>query len=189
MRIFLTAIVVAALLVLPASAVAKHDQSAKRAAIAQCKSERGKTKATRKAFKAKYHSFSRCVRQTTAEERAERRAAKRNAAKECRAEQADPNFPASHDGKTFNEVYRNFGKCVSAKAHAKQEAADSKDAQQVSAFKNAAKECEAERNDPNFAGTHGGQTFEQFYGTNKNGRNAFGKCVSGKSGRYTDPIP
>jgi uncharacterized protein YktA (UPF0223 family) len=189
MRTFSTAIVLAALLALPAGAVAKKpDHAAKRAAIAQCKSERGTTKATRKAFHAKYHGFSRCVRQQTAEERAERRAALRNAAKECKAERADPNFPATHDGKTFNEVYRNFGKCVSTKAHAKKEAADTQDQQQASAFKNAAKECQAESADPNFAATHDGKTFEQFYGTNKNARNAFGKCVSGKSQNYSDPI-
>jgi hypothetical protein len=51
-----------------------------------------------------------------------------NAAKECKAEQADPNFAATHDGKTFGEVYGTnandknaFGKCVSSKAKAKGE--------------------------------------------------------------------
>jgi hypothetical protein len=43
---------------------------------------------------------------------------------------------------------------------------------------NAAKECKAERSDPAFAAAHDGKTFEEFYGTNANGRNAFGKCVS-----------
>jgi hypothetical protein len=189
MKTFSTAIVLAALLVLPAGAVAKPHNADKRAAISQCKSERGKTKATRKAFKAKYHSFHACVRQNTAEERAERRAALKNAAKECKAERSDPNFPAAHEGKSFQEVYGNFGKCVSTKAHANKQAEDGQDAQEVTAFKNAAKECDAERSDPNFATTHDGKSFEQFYGTNKNGRNAFGKCVSGKSSSYTDPFP
>ncbi len=59
-----------------------------------------------------------------------------NAAKECKAEQADPDFAASHDGKTFDEFYGTngnpkketpgalknaFGKCVSSKAKAKGE--------------------------------------------------------------------
>lgn len=35
---------------------------------------------------------------------------------------------------------------------------------------------------------HEGKTFEQFYGTNKNGRNAFGKCVSSKTSQYEDPF-
>jgi len=40
-------------------------------------------------------------------------------------------------------------------------------------FKNAAKECRAEREaDP--------EAFQETYGTNRNKRNAFGKCVSGK---------
>jgi len=46
---------------------------------------------------------------------------------------------------------------------------------------NAAQSCRAEQNDANFAANHGGKTFAQFYGTNKNGRNAFGKCVSQKA--------
>jgi hypothetical protein len=41
--------------------------------------------------------------------------------------------------------------------------------------------CKAEQQDPNFAAAHGGKTFDQFYGTNKNGKNAFGKCVSAKA--------
>ena len=46
---------------------------------------------------------------------------------------------------------------------------------------NPSKQCKAERDDPNFAATHGGLSFEDFYGTNQNRRNAFGKCVSGKA--------
>jgi hypothetical protein len=174
MKILSTAIVLAALLVMPVGSAAKPDSDDKRAAIAQCKSERGKTKATRKAFKVKYHSFSRCVRQNTAEEAAERKAARTNAAKECRSEKAK--------GKNA------FGKCVSAKAKEHKDAEDAEDAQEVQAFKNAAKQCQAESADPNFAATHDGKTFEEFYGTNKNGRNAFGKCVSGKTSNYSDPL-
>jgi hypothetical protein len=46
---------------------------------------------------------------------------------------------------------------------------------------NAAQACKAEQNDANFATNHGDKTFAQFYGTNKNGRNAFGNCVSQKA--------
>ena len=46
---------------------------------------------------------------------------------------------------------------------------------------NAAKQCAAERADASFPTTHGAKTFAQFYGTGKNGSNAFGKCVSGKA--------
>ena len=46
-------------------------------------------------------------------------------------------------------------------------------------FKNAAKECRAERDeDP--------ELFQETYGTNGNKRNAFGKCVSGKV--KADPV-
>jgi hypothetical protein len=188
MKTFLIAVLGAAVLVLPAGAVAKPDHADKRAAIKQCKAERGKTKDTRKAFKAKYHSFRRCVRQNAAEEHAEKQAALKNAAKQCKAERADPNFAASHDGKSFGEVYGNFGKCVSTKARERKQAEDKNDAQEVQAFKNAAKECAAERSDPGFPAAHDGKSFEDFYGSNHNKRNAFGKCVSSKSQTYVDPL-
>jgi hypothetical protein len=197
MKTFSAVIVLAAVLVVPATAVAKPDASDKRAAIAQCKAERGKSKATRRAFKAKYHSFSRCIHQNAVEEHAEMKAALKNAAKECKAERADADFPASHDGKTFQELYgtgkngRNaYGKCVSQKARAFKKQEDAADKQDVAAFKNAAKECQSEASDDDFASTHDGKSFEDFYGTNRNHRNAFGKCVSGKAGEehYVDPF-
>jgi hypothetical protein len=65
-----------------------------------------------------------------------------------------------------------FGKCVAKNAGAAQ--------QDVS---NAAATCKAEQSDPNFATSHGGKTFDQYYGANSAkgkgaGANAFGKCVS-----------
>lgn len=60
-----------------------------------------------------------------------------------------------------------FGKCVSARAAATEEAA-------AKARANAAQECAAERDaDP--------AAFAAKYGSNKNDRNAYGKCVSGKA--------
>jgi hypothetical protein len=195
MKTFVTAIVGVAVLVLPAGAAAKPDAADKRAAIEQCKAERGKTKATRKAFKAKYHSFSRCVRQNATEEAAEELAAQKNAAKQCKAERSDPSFASTHGGKSFQEHYGTnkngknaFGKCVSSKARELKAAEDAQDKQEVKAFKNAAKECAAERADEGFPAGHGGKSFEEFYGTNRNKRNAFGKCVSSKSQTYVDPL-
>ena len=188
MKTFLIAVLGAAVLVLPAGAVAKPDHADKRAAIKQCKAERGKTKATHQAFKAKYHSFRGCVRQNAAEEHAEKQAALKNAAKQCKAERADPDFAAAHDGKSFEQVYGNFGKCVSKKAREQKRAEDQDDAQEVQAFKNAAKECAAERSDTGFPATHDGKSFEDFYGSNRNKRNAFGKCVSSKTQTYSDPL-
>jgi hypothetical protein len=50
---------------------------------------------------------------------------------------------------------------------------DAADAQEVAETKNAARECAAERATDRAA-------FKEEYGTNKNGKNAFGKCVSRK---------
>jgi hypothetical protein len=104
-----------------------------------------------------------------------------NAAQQCKAEQADPNFAASHNGQTFDQFYgtnhndRNaFGKCVSSKVQAAE-------VQQNQNVQNAAQQCRAERGDPNFAAGHGGKSFTDFYGTNRNKKNAFGKCVSQKA--------
>jgi hypothetical protein len=90
----------------------------------------------------------------------------------CTAEQADPNFAANHDNKSFAEFYGTgpkhknaFGKCVSLKAKT---ALD----QQQSATQNAARSCKAERSSMTLA------EFRAKYGKNANDRNAFGKCVS-----------
>jgi hypothetical protein len=104
-----------------------------------------------------------------------------NAAQQCKAEQADPNFAATHGGMTFDQFYgtnhndrNSFGKCVSGKVPAAV-------AQQGENLQNAAQQCRAERSDPNFAAGHGGESFTDFYGSNKNKKNAFGKCVSQKA--------
>jgi hypothetical protein len=119
MKRITVAIGLVAALALPAGAAAapKPSQADKRAAIAQCKSERGKTRATREAFKARYRSMSRCVREKAREEAAEREAAQSNAAKECRAERAAMGAQAFADRYGANGNGRNaFGKCVSGKA-------------------------------------------------------------------------
>jgi hypothetical protein len=181
MKTITLAIGLVAALALPGLATAKPpvDQANMQAAHAECKTERGKTKATREAFKAKYHSMSRCVRETAAEEAAEEVAALKNASKECKAEAADPDFAADHEGKTFAEFYgangngkNAHGKCVSAKAKAKKAEMDAEDAEEAEDFKNAAKACAGERR------SLGTSAFADKYGTNQNKSNAFGKCVS-----------
>jgi hypothetical protein len=94
-----------------------------------------------------------------------------NAAKQCKAEQADANFATTHNGLTFDQFYgtndndrNSFGKCVSGKVH---EALDQEDEND----QNAAQQCRAERN-------LDADAFRDKYGTNKNKKNAFGKCVS-----------
>jgi hypothetical protein len=111
-----------------------------------------------------------------------------NAAQACKAERADPDFATNHGGATFDQTYGTnhnqknaFGKCVSAKAKAQQAA-------NAANIQNAAQLCRAERSDSTFATNHGGASFADFYGTNHNNRNAFGKCVSGKAKASTPPV-
>ncbi len=125
-----------------------------------CSAEKHADKA---AFEATYgpkHAMRNCKRA----HRDEGEAVAKNAAQECKAErEADPALFEQTYG--TNDNYSNaFGKCVSSKV--KDEAAeDGED------FDNAAKECRAERReDPD--------AFRETYGSNRNGRNAFGKCVS-----------
>jgi hypothetical protein len=98
--------------------------------------------------------------------RPEVKQASKSAAKECKAE--------GLKGK-------EFGKCVSGKVNQDQ-------AEDRAETVNAARTCKAEREDPNFAASHDGKTFDEFYGTNTPnpkgkgaGKNAFGKCVSSKA--------
>jgi hypothetical protein len=114
------------------------------------------------------NAFGKCVSQWSRAEHQNRISAR----EACSAEKADPNFAASHDGKSFDEFYgtgpqhRNaFGKCVSSKAKSA-----SDEARQDTL--NAAKACKAERAEL------GPAEFRAKYGKNANDRNAFGKCVS-----------
>ncbi|HEX8066187.1 MAG TPA: hypothetical protein VF520_06650 [Thermoleophilaceae bacterium] len=95
----------------------------------------------------------------------------KNAAKYCKALKkaaGEDNFKAMFGGKK-----NAYGKCVSkaARRDAKQE---------DQAHASAAKQCKAEQamSDEDFKAAHGGKTFAELYGTNKNGKNAYGKCVS-----------
>jgi hypothetical protein len=174
MKKILTASVLAAVLVVPTGAVAKPDKAERATAKAECKAERGKLPETREAFRTKYKGFSDCVRQTAQEEEAENESARQNAAQECKAER-------SEDPDAFKETYGTnengknaFGKCVSGKAKEKKAEMDAADAQDAREFRKAAKACAAEREEM------GTEAFAEEYGTNANGKNAFGKCVSGK---------
>src|SRR6266567_2620236 len=67
----------------------------------------------------------------------------------------------------FSKAYPTFGACVSRYAPVEQQVTLSAEAT-----------CTAQQADPNFASTHDGKTFTEFYGTGQNGSDAFGKCVS-----------
>jgi uncharacterized protein YktA (UPF0223 family) len=148
-------------------ASAKTSKADKREAQKECRALRGDTDATREAFKAQYRNFGACVSEKAREAKAERKKAKRNAAKDCRDER-------TADAAAFKATYRNFGKCVSEKAKAKREEQDADDADEAEAQTNAAEECDTER-------SADGKAFEDKYGTNHNKKNAFGKCVSQKA--------
>jgi hypothetical protein len=99
----------------------------------------------------------------------------KNASQECKAERADIGAEAFTEKYGTNKNKRNaFGKCVSGKA------ADEL-SENTEAVLNAAKACKAEEADPAFPASHEGKSFDDFYGTNGNKMNSFGKCVSGKA--------
>ncbi len=137
---------------------------ARNLAAKQCAAEK---KADKAAFRAVYgdHAMRDCIKGQTPDSSADLK----NASKECKAERAgDPDaFAAAYgDGKNAH------GKCVSTKVRADRHEA-------VADFKNAAQECRAERE-------LDADAFRETYGSNGNdgsngqGRNAFGKCVSQK---------
>lgn len=107
------------------------------------------------------NAMGRCVSQHA---RAEQQA-RVSARAACTAERNDPNFPATHDGKSFQQFYGNFGRCVSSKASAER-------AEARSDTVNAARQCKAERTQM------GVPAFRAKYGRGSSDRNAFGKCVS-----------
>ncbi len=95
-----------------------------------------------------------------------------NAARACKA------LRTSMGETIFKQTYgtvqsnrRNaFGRCVSQQARAEH-------GNQLSARS----QCAAERGDVNFAASHDGKSFSEFYGTGPKGANAFGRCVSTKA--------
>jgi hypothetical protein len=119
------------------------------------------------AFAQAYASFGACASSMTKLEHQNTAAAEAA----CRAEQADANFAANHGGKTFDQFYGTgkhgknaFDKCVSQKTQT------SSQTEQQGRL-NPAQTCRALRQQL-------GSTFAVLYGTTKNRRNAFGKCVS-----------
>src|SRR6185312_12654564 len=97
---------------------------------------------------------------------AENDAARTNAAQECRAERGEDRAAFQDAWGTNGNKKNAFGKCVSAKARENRAEEDAQDEQEVEEFKNAAKECAAERRDTSR------EAFADEHGTNKNKRNA-----------------
>ena len=139
-------------------------------------------------FGGKKNAYGKCVSKAARRDAKQEDQAKSNASKQCKAEaeQNADEFKAAHGGKTFTEFYGTgngknaHGKCVSQKAKENKAAADKQEKQTAV---NSAQACrtEQDQNADEFKTAHGGKTFAEFYGTNENGKNAFGKCVSTKS--------
>ena len=104
----------------------------------------------------------------------------KNAAKLCKSERTSIGVDAFQKKYGTNTNLRNaFGKCVSSKSKDNKDEKDEK-AEKADDDKNekpsgAAKACKTER------ASIGVEAFAKKYGTNHNLKNAFGKCVSGKS--------
>jgi len=134
------------------------------------------------AFKARYGNFGMCVSRRTHDERSERREAARNAAQTCRHERGDtPDEHAAFRVRyATNGCERNaFGRCVSQHARAEMQQEDTEDAEERAARRNAARACDEERGE-----TDGSRAaFRKRYGTNSDGDNALGRCVSQSAAR------
>ncbi|MSO41752.1 MAG: hypothetical protein EXQ70_07685 [Solirubrobacterales bacterium] len=140
-------------------------------AAAQCAKERKALGNT--AFKELYGkpAMPNCIGVT----RPEVGSAEKSAGQDCRAERDEIGVDAFRAKYGSNENGKNaYGKCVSSKAKAELSA-------DREATVNAAKDCKAERDDAAFPDSHGGKSFAEFYSSNKNGKNAYGKCVSSKA--------
>ena len=181
MKKFLLAAAVSAAVIAPAAASAADPTPADfKNASKYCKALKAASGANfASMFGTKKNAHGKCVSQTAkknaAEDEAQAKAAKTNAAKDCKAERDDAAFADAHGGKTFAEFYGSgkhgknaYGKCVSQKAKAKKDAADAEDAAQAEDRINAAKSCKQAKKDD-------AAKFGEDYGTKKN---AFGKCVS-----------
>jgi hypothetical protein len=158
MKKLLLAAALSAAVIAPAAASAQDPATSKNAAN-YCKEFRdGAGKANFVTiFGTKKNAYGKCVSKTAkenaAEDAAQAKEAKTNAAKECKAEGLKG---------------REYGKCVSTKAKAKKAAADKEDKAEEGDRINAAKSCKA-------AKKANATKFAADYGTRKN---AFGKCVS-----------
>ena len=158
MKKLLLAAALSAAVIAPAAASAQDPATSKNAAN-YCKEFRdGAGKANFVTiFGTKKNAYGKCVSKTAkenaAEDAAQAKEAKTNAAKECKAEGLKG---------------REYGKCVSTKAKAKKAAADKEDEAQEDDKINAAQTCKA-------AMKSSAEQFGKDWGT---GRNAFGKCVS-----------
>jgi hypothetical protein len=162
-RLILVFVVVAVLAPVAASAGASPSATSARADCAKLRATMGTT-----AFAHAYATFGACVSRYAPVEQQ----VTVSATATCTAQQADPNFAATHDGKTFAQFYGTgkngkaaFVRCVSTVAKANRQA-------EQQGRLNPARTCRALRAQLTRS------VFDQTYGKNANDRNAFGKCAS-----------
>ena len=175
MKKSLTALAAVAALAVPAIAIADTQPTDQNKQNAQkyCRDLRAQSGKDnfRSMFGGGKNAFGKCVSQNAKKDQKQTQKAHDNAAKQCKAERTEIGTDA------FNQKYGNkngknaFGKCVSQHAKANKAELDETDQNDV----NAAQQCHAEKKDI------GSDAFAQKYGTNKNKKNAFGKCVSQQS--------
>jgi len=107
------------------------------------------------------------------------KAAHATAVQECRDER-DADADAFKDQYGTGKNGKNaFGKCVSQHAKQHRQEARAEENQEQEAEVNAAHQCKKERDAD-------ADAFKDQYGTGKNGKNAFGKCVSQKAKAQQD---
>lgn len=142
-------------------------------AAQQCRTERSAMgielfRQTYGTNKNRHNAFGKCVSKREHATSEAATAAKQNASKECTTEETADPAAFTHSYGTGKHGANAHGKCVSQKAKTKTaKALDD----EVKADVNAAKSCKTERKaDP--------AAFAAKYGSHKNKRNAFGKCVS-----------
>jgi hypothetical protein len=165
MKMLMLLAVIAAL-VAPVAAFASGAPTTASTANSLCKASQAALGA--KLFSQTYgaNAFGKCV----AKSAATAKAVVSNAAKTCKAQQADASFAITHTGMTFDQFYGNAkGKSADANAYGKcvSRAVSSSVAAHAKATTAAAKTCKLalKTNAVGFAATYG------------SGRNAFGKCV------------
>ena len=137
----------AAMLVVPTGALAAPTKADTKAASKECHDLRAAM--GKENFRTEFGNFGKCVSKKAKEEAAERRAARKQAKADCKAQ---------------NLKGKEFKACFKQETAENEAAADAKDKQKV----NAAKTCRQQQKD-DAAG------FETQWGS---GKNAFGKCVS-----------
>jgi hypothetical protein len=136
-------------------------KEARKLAKSQCKAEK---RADKGAFSALYGK--RAMRTCVKGEKSEIKGELRNASQACKAERAE-------DPDAFEEAYGSNGNRKNALGKCVSRTVKKATVEEVGSFKNAAKECKAERaEDPD--------AFKEAYGSNGNRKNALGKCVSSK---------